>query len=263
MNIDFHTHVKLTKKTAFSPEFLVEAIGEAKANGLHAMAMTEHFNTLRYGDIYDYLDSRYAYQDDCYDIDGFKLFPGMEVDVRTGGHILMIGSREAILELRSRLEPHCAPDQFVALEQLLDWSEPYREQMLIIGAHPFRESNPLTHHHPETLGRLDALDLNATDLFTYGSGMWRQVEQLAQKIGIPCVAGSDTHHPLQFGSVCNRLSEDAGSECARIRDLTQRIRQGHYQIIVSPCLETKVKAARLVKRLMKQAAEREQPLIQP
>lgn len=261
MNIDFHTHVKLSKKTVFSPEYFMETISKARINGLHAAAMTEHFNTLRYGDIYHYLDSTFAYRDDCYDIDGFKLFPGMEVDVLTGGHILMTGSREAIFALRDTLEPHCAPEHFVTLEQLLDWSEPYREQLLIIGAHPFRESNPLIHHHPETLARLDAFDLNAKDLYTYGSGMRQRVEELAQSIGIPYVAGSDTHHPLQFGSVCNHLFD--ATAYTRIRDLTQCIRRGHYQIIVSPCLETKVEAASIVKRLLKQAAAQEQNHIQP
>lgn len=256
MNIDFHTHVKLSKKTVFSPEWFVEAIREAKLNGLHAIAMTEHFNTLRYLDIYAYLDATYPYREDCYDIDGLKLFPGMEVDVQNGGHILVIGSREAVLALRDALEPHCAPDRFIALEQLLDWAEPYRERLLIIGAHPFRDSNPLTRHRPETLARLDALDLNAKDLFTYGPSMREQVEAFARQLGIPCVAGSDTHHPLQYGSVGNQLSGSA--ETGRIRDLTQCIRQGHYQVTVSPCLDTKVKAAVIVKRLLKQAAAQAQ-----
>lgn len=253
MNIDFHAHVKLTKKSDFSPDYFSETVNEARASGLHAIAMTEHFNTRRYFDIYEFLDSRYPYRDHCYNIDGFLLFPGMEVDVKTGGHILIIGAKHVIFSLREKLEPHTAPDRFPELEQLLDWCEGYREELLIIGAHPFRASNHLTHHHRDTLARLDAFDLNAKDLHTYGPAMREQVEELSRQIGIPVVAGSDTHHPLQFGSVYNELLHGQ-TECTTIQHLTELIKKEHYQIMVSPCLETKVKSASLVKKLMKQLA---------
>ncbi|MBW7475799.1 PHP domain-containing protein [Paenibacillus oenotherae] len=247
MKIDLHAHIKLSKKTEFSIEYFQASIQEAALNGLDAIAMTEHFNTFRFHDIYEALDSHYTYTEDYYDVDGFKVFPGMEVDVQFGGHILVIGSREAVLELRSRLEPHTAADNFVAFSQLLDWCDEL--SLLRIGAHPHRESNPLTQHDRDTLRRLDCFDLNAKDLHTYGPAMRETVMELGQTIGLPVVAGSDTHHPLQFGSVLNELD----AAYSRVSDLTACLKEGRYRIEVSACLETKVKAASLVKKLLKQS----------
>lgn len=247
MKIDLHAHIKLTKKTEFSLEYFQESIREAAQNGLDAIAMTEHFNTYRFHDIYEALDGHYTYQEDYYDVDGFKVFPGMEVDVKFGGHILVVGTRDAILELRSRLEPHTSADDFVAFGQLLDWCDEL--SLLRIGAHPHRESNPLTGHDAATLGRLDCFDLNAKDLFSYGAGMRERVAELAAVIGIPVAAGSDTHHPLQFGSVWNELDAVYTS----VADLRACLKEGRYRIEISACLETKVKAASLIKKLLKKS----------
>lgn len=246
MKIDLHAHIKLTKKSIFSIDYFLESITEARQNGLDAIAMTEHFNTYRFHDIYEELDHRYIYKDDYYDIDGFKLFPGMEVDVNNKGHILVIGTKETILELRNRLVPHTDPNHFVEFEQLLDWCDEL--SLLKIGAHPHRESNPLTGHDHHLLRRLDGFDLNAKDLHTYGINMREMVYEMADHIGIPVIAGSDTHHPLQFGSVINQLDADYG----KVSDIAACIKEGRYQIHVSPCLDTKVKSANIVKRLMKQ-----------
>ena len=249
MRIDLHSHIKLTKKTVFTIEYFRESIQEAKMNGLDAIAMTEHFNTYRFYDIYEELDRHYTYTEDYYDVEGFKVFPGMEVDVKFGGHILVIGTRTSILDLRSRLQPHTDVDHFVEFEQLLDWCDEL--SLLRIGAHPFRESNSLTQHDASTLKRLHGFDLNAKDLYTYGPGMRDTVMELAIAIGIPMVAGSDTHHPLQFGSVMNQLDSDYD----RVADISACLQQGRYQIEVSACLETKVKSANIVKKLLKQSGK--------
>ena len=248
MRIDWHAHVKLSKKTEFSIDYFRESVREARDSGLDAIAMTEHFNTTRYMDVYEQLDRHYPYRDDYYDVDGFKVFPGMEVDVEHGGHILVVGPRSAVLALRARLEPHVEPGRFVAFARLLDWCD--EEGLLRIGAHPFRESNPLIGHDDATLRRLDGVDLNGKDLFTYGPRMKEQVEDWARALGLPVVAGSDTHHPLQFGCVANRL-DDA---CETVAELAACVREGRYRIEVSACLETKVKAAGLVKKLLKRQA---------
>lgn len=249
MKIDLHSHIKLSKKTEFSIDYFRESIHEARLNGLDAIAMTEHFNTNHFYDIYEELDRHYTYQEDYYNVEGFKVFPGLEIDVKFGGHILVIGIKESILELRSRLEPHITAESFVLFEQLLDWCDEL--SLLRIGAHPHRESNPLTQHEAATLQRLDCFDLNAKDLCTYGPDMQNAVIELAHTIGIPVVAGSDTHHPLQFGSVMNKLDANYN----RIADIAACLKQGRYQIEVSACLETKVKSATLIKKLLKQSGK--------
>ena len=66
MIIDFHSHVKISKKSNFMPDYFREMIVEAKQNGLTALVLTEHFNTIRFFDIYSFLDKHYSYVDGYY-----------------------------------------------------------------------------------------------------------------------------------------------------------------------------------------------------
>lgn len=246
MNIDLHTHVKLSKKLPFFPEDFAEMIREAKENGLDALAVTEHFNTSRFADIYAYLDARYPYVDDYYDVDGLKLFPGLEVDIAETGHILLLAGRESILAIWCMLREHQEPGRFIRFENLLRLAEEFGA--IKIGAHPFRDSTPLAHLERELLGRLDALDLNGKDLYKQGVEACRgKVEKLAAELGLPVTAGSDTHHYLQYGSVWNELER----ECRTIGELKRMLAERRYAVKISPCLDSKVKAATLAKKLLK------------
>lgn len=246
MIIDFHTHVKLTKKVTFSLDYFQNSIREAHESGLTAMTLTEHFNTLRFMDMYDALDSEYNYLGDYYDVDGFKVFSGMEIDVKEGGHILFVGNRQAIRDIREQLNGHETEEQFIGLEALFRIGEPY--DLLKTGAHPFRESNPLHHISPELLQQFDCFDLNGKDLYKYGiDPMREQVTHLGSQLGVAVVAGSDTHHSMQFGCVMNHLDDD----CSTVADLKQCIKGGNYRIEISPCLNVKVKAANMIKKMLK------------
>ena len=55
MRLDFHTHGKLAKKLPFSTAYTDWLFGEARRAGLDALCLTEHFNTLQFGDLYRYL----------------------------------------------------------------------------------------------------------------------------------------------------------------------------------------------------------------
>ncbi|OXM84847.1 PHP domain-containing protein [Paenibacillus rigui] len=246
MIIDFHTHMKLTKKVAFSLEYFRKSIEEAKESGLTALTLTEHFNTYRFGDMYDALDQEYAYHGDCYDVDGFKVFTGMEIDVKEGGHILFVGNRQAIRDIRRQLDGHETEDRFIGLETLFRIGEPY--DLLKTGAHPFRESNPLHHVAAELLMQFDCFDLNGKDMYKYGVDTMReQVLKFGSQLGVPVVGGSDTHHPMQFGCVVNHLDE----ACTTVAELKRSVQQGRYRIDISPCLATKVKAANTIKKMLK------------
>jgi len=249
MNIDLHCHIKLSKKQQFSLTYFQQSIAEAKAAGLDAIAMTEHFNTNHFYDIYEQLNKHYKYVDHYYDVDGFKVFPGMEIDVANGGHILVMGSRDNILMLRHMLAPHEAKDSFVDFKQLLDWCDEL--DLMRIGAHPYRESNPLTAHTPELLKRLHAFDINGKDLYSYGIAMKDRVQQLAEQIGIPAIAGSDTHHPLQFGAVYNSFPEPINDAT----HLLQAIQQQQHSIHIAADVTYRVKAASLVKKLLKERGQ--------
>ena len=53
------------------------------------IALTEHFNTKNFHEVYDTLDAHFPYEDGYYNVFGLKVFPGMEVDILEVGHILM------------------------------------------------------------------------------------------------------------------------------------------------------------------------------
>lgn len=138
MNIDLHTHGKLSKKSTFSPEYFAEMMFEAKANGLQAVALTEHFNTSNFFAMYDALDQTYPYNGHYYDVNGLKLFPGMEVDIAETGHILLIGLKENVLAVRALLDEHTQEGNSYLLSSCLIWpmniifgkSEPIPSELL-------------------------------------------------------------------------------------------------------------------------------------
>lgn len=245
MKIDFHTHANLTKNIDFTTEEFIEKIGEARESGLDAIALTEHFNTDNFKDIYEQLDANFPYQGDYYDIDGFKVFTGIEIDIKEVGHILCIGNREDILKVYDYLTPHIPDDNHVPFKELLNFVNDL--ELLKIGAHPFRKKTPLHHIDHELLAQLDAFDLNATDIYRQGIDIREEVEGLAKELNLPVVAGSDTHHHLQYGSVFNLFSESLSTAS----ELKSAIVEGDYEIKISSCLHEKVKGARLVKKVLK------------
>ncbi|EKQ58051.1 MULTISPECIES: PHP-associated domain-containing protein [unclassified Clostridium] len=250
MKIDFHSHVKLSKKTNFSIDNFRELIKEAKEEGLTAITITEHFNTLNFPEVYDTLDKNYEYKDDYYDIDGFKAFTGMEVDVKENGHVLIIGNLRNIREVREYLNDYDSKESFISLKKLFGLCETY--DMLIIGSHPFREDHPLYKAEPELLSRFNAFDLNGKDLFTYGiEEMSKKVKELGEEYNVPIVTGSDTHQYLQIGSVMTAFEK----ECNTVKEIKDEIKCGRYEISVSPHLNIKIKAATIIKSILKKQLE--------
>lgn len=247
MKIDFHTHVKLSKKVDFELDFFHEVIENARASGLTAIAMTEHFNTKNYDAILDLLDEYYVYKGDYYDVDGIKVFTGMEIDVKEVGHILFIGHKAKLLRMNQYLEFNKNKDNFISLADLLDLGEMH--DMLMIGAHPLRESTPLHHQDHSLLKRLHAFDLNGKDMHIHGIDKMRDaVDTFSNEIGIPVVCGSDSHHPIHIGVVHNIIEK----ECMTAKELKQEVLKGNYRCDISPILHTKVHAAQIVKKKMKE-----------
>lgn len=252
MKIDFHTHVKISKSSQFMIQYFEDMMDEAKEAGLTAICMTEHFNTLRFFDIYDYLDGQYAYENHYYNVRGLKVFTGMEVDVKEVGHILIMAHRDDIVKMREALIPFEEKPHFIPFKALMDLADQYNT--LRIGGHPLREGTPLTQHDPEQLKRLDALDLNGRDLFAQGQHPYiERLEEFANRLGLPIVGGSDTHQYLQYGVVVN----ESAQECETVDDLKEMIETDDYSIHISEDLEVKVKAARIVKKLIKSTLDEE------
>lgn len=251
MNIDFHTHGKLSKKVNFSMEYFLEMVKEAKRIGLNAIALTEHFNTHRFCDVYDTLDKEFPYLHGYYDVNGLKVFPGIEVDIKETGHILFVGERKDILELSNKLKFHTEKNNFIEFKELLKITTEYN--FLKIGAHPFRESTPLHHIETDLLRKLDAFDLNGKDLNEQGITVnSEKVYAFADMLGLPVIGGSDTHQYQQYGCIVNNLDVD----CNTVDEIKQLISEGRYQIDISPDLKIKVEAAIKMKKLLKERLEK-------
>jgi len=229
MQIDFHTHANLSKKITTSLADFKEKINQARASGLTALAITEHFNSANILELYQTLEREFPYQADHYQIEGIKVFCGLEVDVQETGHFLVIGNREDILAIAQMLVAFQSEESFIPVKSLIDLLTDYN--VLKIAAHPLRKSTPWHHHERAVLQQFDAFDLNGKDLYTYGPEIEARVRKLAADYQIPVVGGSDTHHQLQYGSIINLFPE-----CDTINQLRQVIQAGNSETKVSPCL---------------------------
>ena len=246
MKIDCHTHGKLAKKLPFSSEYTDWLFSEAKLAGLDAICLTEHFNTLGFREVYEYISDNYIRQGDAFICKGLRIFPGMEVDIAEGGHILVIGKMEEILELNQRLEPYKEKSTFLSFVQLI---EMIKEYAVIVGAgHPYREGGHIPKLEEELLREFDFLDLNGKDMAIRAGENIKQIEGLSKALGIPVVAGSDTHQSFQYGCIWNDFEKD----CDFIEELREEIAKRHFRIEISKQISFKVKTAGILKRALKE-----------
>ncbi|MGD6818802.1 PHP-associated domain-containing protein [Metabacillus sp. 113a] len=245
MKIDLHVHAKLGKKVPFTLREFIRLAEEAKWNGIEGIALTEHFNAQDYVQIYQTLDRHYPYQSTYYEVAGIRVFPGMEVDIAEGGHILVIGSRSDMIRMTKRLERFKSRENFITFDHLMSFHG--MEQMLKIGAHPFREKNPLAALSKEQLARLDALEWNAKDAVKQGRGLRYRLKDMASEFHTAVTGGSDTHHYSQIGAVYNDFYEPVHT----VKQLKEKIAKQEFEMRESPFLPVKIQAAKIFKRKYK------------
>ena len=247
MNLDFHVHGLLTKKCDFNEELFLQGIEIAKEQGLDGYILCEHFNAKDILSIYEYLNNNYEYVGDKYIVNGLSIFVGMEVDIKNGGHVIVSGNRENIINVRKELEQHMEPENFIEFEKLLNLGEKY--DCLMVGSHPYRASHKLYLQPKELLKRLHALDLNATDILKKGLDCTKEeVENLSKEINVPFVTGSDSHYPIQLGSVKTKFDK----EFTTVKEIINSINSREYSVEVSKALELKVYSAKKTKKYIKE-----------
>lgn len=243
MNIDFHVHGILSKSMEFNPQLLKKEIEYGRENGLDGFVLCEHFNAIYFNDIHRYLKENYNYVGDKYDIQGFSIFPGIEVSVKEKGHIVLVGSREVILKIRALLGDNMEKDHLVEIEKLLNIADEHG--CLKIGAHPCRKGHKLCNQPKEILSRLDAIDLNAKDVFKKGEYVAKsEMRELSSRIGVNIVSGTDSHYPIQIGSIVTKLQD----ECSTINELRSSILKNEHDIEISTTLDLRVFSAKVAKR---------------
>jgi histidinol phosphatase-like PHP family hydrolase len=246
MNIDFHTHGKLAKRLPFSSEYAEWQFREAKQAGLKAICLTEHYNSEELARFYKYLGDNLERDGDSYLYDGLRIFVGMEIDIAEQGHILVIGELENIASLYETLSPYLKQKEHPQFEQLLTISLPY--SVLIGAGHPFRASSRIPTLPKELLRLLDFIELNGHDVALDGVYVTEKTNAFAEKLGLPVVAGSDTHQSIQFGCIYTKFEND----CTTISALKKEIVQSKYTIEYSDYAYAQVKNAKLVKRALKE-----------
>ncbi len=245
MKIDFHTHGKLAKNLPFSAEYTRLLLREAKESGLDAICLTEHFNTIGFEEIYCYMLDTYERQEDCFLAEGVKVFPGMEIDIKEGGHILAVGTLEHVLSINRDLDKFKEKDKFMPFSDLLRVLKEY--DMLTGAAHAFREGSHIPYLEKELLIKLDFADLNGKDYAVKKSQAYEEIKQFAAEHNLAVVAGSDTHQSFQYGCIWNEFEKD----CATLEELKQIIKSGEYGIKILEYIDFKVKTAGILKKSLK------------
>lgn len=245
MKIDFHTHGKLAKNLPFSEQYTVQLFKEAKARGLDALCLTEHFNTQEFEKIYGYITENYPKDGDTYIVEGVRVFPGLEVDIQEGGHNLVIGTYKDILEIRRRVLPEKNKD-FLPAKELFSIIKEYN--VIFGAAHVYRSGCHNLELSDELINCYDFFDLNGKDTGLMGLSNRENIEEVAAEYNKPVLAGSDTHQYLQYGVVYN----DFFKEVNTIDDLRTEIEKENYSTSIDLGISQKVEAATLLKKALKE-----------
>lgn len=244
MIIDFHVHGKISSKYSFDEERFLLTINEAKEGGLDSLAITEHCHSENFLEGYEFLNNNYELKDDYFNINGFKVFYGMEVTTEQMLDILIIGKPRLILELREKIIDNLNGSEFIDINKLF---ELLLDEFLIILAHPYRRHKEFPNLKSNVLRKINAIEFNAKDLYKNGiETMKDKVLKLANKLNIPIVCGSDTHYFIQVSSIKNIFSKD----CTTVKEIKEEIRLRNYNIEISSDLKIRVKSAIIIKNLI-------------
>lgn len=246
MTLDFHTHGKLAKYLPFSKEYTDWLMNEALSAGLDAICLTEHFNTQGFDEVYAYIQEHSEREGDSFIYNGLRIFPGMETDIKEGGHILSIGQMDAIRELNRKLEANRKKDSFLPFDSLMSLFAQY--PVLVGAAHPFREGGNIPGLPEKSLEHLDFIDLNGKDIAEDRERTEKLTYEFARRTGKPVVAGSDTHQALQYGCIKTVFEKNFSTFSA----MKEEIQKGAYSIQVHSEVSFKVAAAGLLKRSLKE-----------
>ena len=245
MIIDFHVHGKITNRFPFDKENFLLTIDEAKEGGLDSLVVTEHCHSNNFLEGYKFLQENYELVGDYYNINGFKVFYGMEVTTEQKLDILIIGKPQLIIELREKIIENLNGKEFIDINDLFKLS--LSDELLIIQAHPYRKHEEFPKLAINIVDRIDAIEFNAKDLYKNGiENMKSKVSKLANELNLPIVCGSDTHYFIQMSSVKNIFDKN----CKTIKEIKEEIKLNKYKTEISSELKIRVKSAIIIKKLI-------------
>lgn len=257
LSLDLHSHTKPSKTMRFSAADYERTIAQAMKVGLDGYAATEHFHAPDYWRIMADLATRFAYHNGVIRVrEGFSILTGAEIDVAEGGHILAIGPLDALAWLDHQFETPLSKGYQPPAEQLIATAR--HVDLVLIGAHPTRASKYLAGTGLQTLGKLDALEINGKDVAESGDVAW--VASAAQELGLITVGSSDAHVWGQIGA--QRTVIDAQSCSVQgLRDALKGHAERH--IVTSPAIRALVQVSKRHKTIAKRHAKAAGIRIQP
>jgi hypothetical protein len=244
MKIDFHVHGKITNKFPFDKDAFLLKVEEAKNEGLAGFALTEHCHSPNFMEGNDFLRENYKYINDYYDIDGFRIFYGMEVGTFENLDILIIGNREKVIDLKDKINS-LINNEFIKISNLFNLLD--KNSFLVVLAHPYRHHDIFPNIDEKIFTMFDAIEINASDLIKFGMDeMKNRVIELGNTLQLPIVGGGDAHHFMQIGSITNNLDND----CKTVNELKDQIKLKKYNVEISPNISIRVRSAHIIKKLI-------------
>lgn len=246
MIIDMHTHGKLAKALPFSESYTRTLFQEAKKRGLEALCLTEHFNTEEFEKIYHFIKNHYPKDGDTFIVEGVRVFPGLEIDMKEGGHNLVIGKMEDILSVRQEIVSRNGDKNFLSAHELFPIIRSY--PIIFGAAHIYRDGCHNIELPEHLIDLYDFFDLNGKDTGRMGKINIKKMEKIADQYAKPLLAGSDTHQYLQYGAVWNIFEKEVN----KVSHLKKEILARRYTIKVDEAIEEKVEGATLLKKALKQ-----------
>ena len=245
MRIDLHVHGALSKQTGFDLELMREKMAVARERGLDAILLTEHFNISGFKTIYNLLLKEFPFNGNYFEIEKIKVFPGIEVNIAEGPHLVAGGTLENVLKLNERLSDYRQKGQYCSADIYFD--KQAGMELLNIFAHPTRANNLLKQLHEKYHHNFDAFEVNAKDIYLYGREVREQMAVAADKVELPVVAGSDAHHFFQLGTVFNDFHQPFES----VTEIKAAIANRYYDLHIASDAEKNVAAAIEAKQVLK------------
>lgn len=189
MKFDLHVHSSHSRDSNSSHENILEI---ALKKGLDGFAICDH----------DTVEGGLACAKKAMDL-GLEItvIPGMEVS-SSKGHILVLGVRENI-------EPLLSPEETILQARKLGGT--------IIIPHPFKSSS-------HGIGSFEGLDIDAVEVFNSRclfNGANRKALIEAKRLGIPGVAGSDSHIPEMVGQAYTEIDASENTVEAVLRAIRE------------------------------------------
>jgi len=190
--IDLHVHTKYSGDAKITPKELVDRLHAHPF--IKGVAITDHDTVKGYEEVSKLAE---VYED-------ILIIPGIEVSVENG-HLIILGIEES-------------PTYPLSIESVIDFAKE-RDGIVVI-PHPYRELGIGDESENIEADAIEVLNPHATKEEN------RKAENLAKKINLPCVAGSDAHSLQEMWLAYTEV--DAKQEAD---DILKAIKNGRVKVI--------------------------------